>query len=73
MREHSRLKAQLTRAINSGKYDRVERACRNALAVWESDHPDYNYGWPDDWNRWERALNDLRPWHDQITLDDLRS
>ena len=67
MREHSRLKAQLTRAVNSGEYAKVERACRDALKVWETS------GWPDDWRRWERALNDLRPWHDQILLSDLRS
>lgn len=27
--------------------------------------------WPDDWSRWQRALNDVLPWNRSIDLEDL--
>jgi hypothetical protein len=59
------LKAQLTRAINSKDRVKVEKACRDAIKAWEE------WGaWPDQWSRWERALNDVRDWNEQVDLQD---
>lgn len=47
------LKAALTRAIKSGDPDKVWMACDKAVRAWEE------WGaWPDDWSRWQRALDD---------------
>ena len=66
-REGKGLKASLTRAVNSGDPAKVERACRRAVAAWDA------WGaWPDDWARWQRALDDSRPWPAaRIELDQL--
>lgn len=59
-------KSALTRAINSGDPDKVEAACRKAVAEWNT----WPY-WPDDWARWQRALDDGRPWGQTIRLEEL--
>ena len=46
-------KALLTRAINSKDPNKVYAACVNAVKDWNQ----FDY-WPDDWSRWQRALND---------------
>ena len=52
-REHPKLKAALTRAVNSGDPAKIEAACRKAVAAWAT------WGaWPDDWHRWNIALGD---------------
>jgi hypothetical protein len=28
--------------------------------------------WPDDWSRWQRALDDVLPLDQMVSLDDLR-
>jgi len=28
--------------------------------------------WPDDWSRWQRALDDILPWNRHVALEDLR-
>lgn len=56
-------KAALTRAINSKDPERVRRACIAAVTEWEA------IGfWPDDWSKWQRALDDAGF---QISLDEL--
>jgi hypothetical protein len=67
-RTFKRLSRQLTTAINSGDKDKVILACRDAVAAWSQ--PDM--AWPDNWPRWQAALNDVLPWHDQVDLKDLR-
>jgi hypothetical protein len=57
-------KAALTRAINSGDRGKVFVAVAEAVAVWNKDGP-----WPDQWSRWQRALDDAGFPH--IRLDDL--
>ncbi len=52
----SRQEAALTRAINSRQPDRVVLACRDAVNAWS--HPPFDGLWPDDWSRWQRALDD---------------
>lgn len=62
-----RQKSALTRAINSGDRDKVVLACRDAVREW--DEP--GAIWPDDWSRWQRALDDILPFHDHVELADL--
>jgi hypothetical protein len=84
MRTWAQQKAGLTRAINSKVYDKVVAECKRTIAEWEG----LTYGWPDDWSRWQRALDDA--WWEarsqyldgkirredlpeqQVSLDDLR-
>lgn len=48
-------KAALTRAINSGNPEKVRAACRKVVKEWNANY------WPDDWARWQRALDDIYP------------
>ena len=66
-REYTAQKRALTRAVNTKDPELVKNACRAAVAAW-NDHFD---GWPDDWSAWQRALDDVLPWQDQISLDAL--
>lgn len=65
--EHKKQKAALTRAINSKDPGRILIACRDAVHAWQQPAR----SWPDDWSRWQCALNDSRPWNDPILLEDL--
>lgn len=60
-------KAALTRAVKTGDVEKVKEVCRKAVAEWDEIG-----AWPDDWARWERALNDLLSWRASIDLRDLR-
>lgn len=60
-------KAALTRAVNSGDRDRVVAACLKAMAEWDECG-----AWPDDWARWQRALDDVFPVFHSPQLEDLR-
>ncbi len=51
---YSAQKAALTRAINSGSHERVVAAAIRATAEWD----EAGGYWPDDWSRWQRALDD---------------
>ena len=62
-----RQRAALTRAVNSGEGERVVLACRDAVAEWNRQ----GSMWPDDWSRWQRALDDVLPFHQQVSLADL--
>lgn len=59
-------KAALTRAVNSGDPERVAKVCKEAVQVWNEIG-----AWPDDWGRFNRALNDMLPWNQQVDLADL--
>lgn len=63
-------KAALTRAVNSGDPEKVILACRKAVQEWNADSP-FAGAWPDDWSRWQRALDDALPWNEHIELGDL--
>lgn len=63
-----RQRAALTRAINSKDPNKVVLACRAAVQEW--DKP--GAMWPDDWSRWQRALDDVLPWNGRVDLQDLR-
>lgn len=60
-------KAALTRATNSGDVDKVVNACIAAMNEWDEIGC-----WPDDWARWQRALDDMLPWNQQVDISDLR-
>lgn len=65
-REHKRQKAALTRAINSGDPRKVMNAARKAVREWNEIG-----AWPDDWSRWQRAIDDAYPAHQRISLNDI--
>lgn len=62
-------KAALTRAVNSGDRDKVVLACAKAVREW-SEAP-FNGAWPDDWSRWQRALDDAFPVFEGPRLEDI--
>ena len=47
-------KSRLTRAINSGDPHKVVAEVTRTFAEWD----DGDYAYPDDWHRWQRALED---------------
>lgn len=66
----TRQKAALTRAVNKSKrlaetgetklaMQVVEREVIKTVGEWN----DGGYAWPDDWARWQRALDDSRSWN----------
>jgi hypothetical protein len=65
-REFPKQKAALTRAIKTGDVNKIRAACAKAVAEWDAVG-----AWPDDWARWERALNDALPWYENEDLRDL--
>ena len=64
-------KARLTRACNLSeaiaRQEAVLLACRDAVHEWDAIG-----AWPDDWSRWQRALDDQFPVFTSPRLEDLR-
>ena len=60
-------KAALTRAIKAGDRDRMIETCAKAVGEWDEIG-----AWPDDWWRWQSALNDVFPVFHAPELADLR-
>jgi hypothetical protein len=60
-------KARLTRAVNAKDKDGVLLACHDAVTEWDEIG-----AWPDDWARWQRALDDVFPVFHAPRLEDLR-
>lgn len=52
-RRYPKQKAALTRAVKSKDTDKIVAACKKAVAEWDEAG-----AWPDDWSRWQRALDD---------------
>ena len=65
-REWPKQKAALTRALKSGSAEKVANVCIAAVKVWDEVG-----AWPDDYTLFQRALNDVLPWHQQVDLDDV--
>ena len=67
-RSYSAQKAALTRALNREdailRRTAVENECRRVKSEWGE-------AWPDDWSRWQRALDDVLPWNQSVRLEDL--
>lgn len=62
-----RQRSALTRAVNSGRMEIVVRACRKAVQEWT----DSGMSWPDEWRRWQSALDSALPRGQSIRLEDL--
>lgn len=62
-----RQRAALTRAIRSGEAGKVVMAARDAVREWNRP----GLGWPDDWSRWQRAVDDALPWTEHLDIRDL--
>ena len=63
-------KAALTRAGNSKDRDKVLAACVKVVSEWGA--APFNGMWPDDWARWQGALDDVFPVFRSPQLEDLR-
>lgn len=59
-------KAALARAVKTGDANKIAAACKKAVAEWN----EIGY-WPDDWSRWQRALNDALPYWEQVLIEEL--
>ena len=59
-------KAALNRAVKTRDPEKVAAACKAAVTEWDEVG-----AWPDDWSRWQRALDDVLPWHRQVDIKDL--
>lgn len=68
MHSYRAQKAGLTRAINTGDPDKLIAEVTRTVQEWDG----WRTGWPDDWARWQRALDDALPWYSRIQLEDLR-
>jgi predicted NBD/HSP70 family sugar kinase len=62
-----RQRAALTRAVNTRDPERVILVCRDAVREWNEP----GAMWPDEWARWQSALDDVLPFHQQVSLGDL--
>lgn len=62
-----RQRAALTRAINSQDLDKLVATVRAAVIEWNQP----GAMWPDDWSRWQRALDDALPFHEHVDIRDL--
>jgi hypothetical protein len=62
-----RQKAALTRAVKTRDAKKVAAVCKAAVQEWNEIG-----AWPDDWARWQRALDDVSPWNSRhVALEDL--
>ncbi len=71
VRSYAQQKAALTRAIKTGDQSKVRAECKRARDEWDSRQPPFKYGWPDDWARWQRALDDVYPVFHAPQLEEL--
>lgn len=63
-----RQRAALTRAIKTGDSGTVVLAARDAVR--ERNQP--GAMWPDDWSRWQRAVDDALGYSRSVDIADLR-
>ena len=71
-------KAGLTRALKSGDPETVRAECARTVREWSetgahngTPNPRYAGMWPDDWARWQRALDDTYPIFTAPRLEEL--
>lgn len=68
VRSYASQKAALTRALAGSTQEARQKAvvaeCQRVKKEWGS-------AWPDDWSRWQRALDDVFPWNQSVSLDDV--
>lgn len=63
-----RQRAALTRAIKTGDPGPVVLAARDAVREWNQP----GAMWPDDWSRWQRAVDDALGFGHSVDIADLR-
>jgi hypothetical protein len=59
-------KSRLTRAINSKDPQKVLAEVHRTVNEWQ--RAPFNGMWPDDWARWQRALDDALGWRSTMHL-----
>lgn len=59
-------KAALTRAVKTNDAEKIAAACKKAVAEWNEVG-----AWPDDWARWQRALDDALPVFQSVDIANL--
>jgi hypothetical protein len=67
---HRKQKAALTRAVNSGDADKVALTVVQTVRQWRE--APFNGAWPDDWSRWQCALDDALGYGNSVLLEDIR-
>lgn len=71
VRTFAQQKAALTRALKKSDPDKREQAvleeCRRVKEEWDTD--EFGGYWPDDWARWQRALDDVYGWPTPVFED----
>lgn len=60
-------KRDLAAAVKTGVAENVAQVCVRAMNTWDEIG-----AWPDDWSLFQRALDDVLPWNQQVRLEDLR-
>jgi len=65
-KEWPKQKGALTRAVKTGDLEKVKKVCADAVRVWDEVG-----AWPDDWARFQRALDDVAVYPEFVSLDDL--
>lgn len=63
---HVALVDQLAAAERTGDPVEVFAACEAAVSTWEAHGV-----WPDNWAAWQRALDDVLPWQEGVSLDEI--
>jgi hypothetical protein len=61
-KNYPKQKAALTRAVNSKDPTKIKAAVTKAVREWNQ----YGGVWPDDWSRWQRALDDAQRYHQPL-------
>jgi hypothetical protein len=59
-------KRALNKAIKTKDPEKIAAVCKAAVAEWDEIGC-----WPDHWSTWQRALDDVLPWHSHIDIRDL--
>jgi hypothetical protein len=61
-RTFAQQKAALTRVKKTGDLEKVKAEVLRTVTEWESGEGQFTHGWPDDWHRWNRAMQDVGGW-----------
>lgn len=65
-REWPKQKRALDAAVKAGDPVKVATVCIDAVRVWDEIG-----AWPDDWSAFQRGLDDVLPWNEQVDLSDV--
>lgn len=65
-REYPRYTRKLDQLVKTGDAVAVAKLCKEVVDFWTEIG-----SWPDDWSRWQRALDDVLPWPLQADFTDV--